>query len=600
MSQRAIQFNAASLPAELASINASRLIGPANILVLYRAGDTVGQAVAEYYQSVRSVPAANVVAVTMAWTPATNDMLASDADNFMAAVLPILQQNDIRSILTVNWFPQTVNEANVVFGSFLSSMPLFAALPDSSRYNLNSVSPSAWGTILFINDYSATIPLAFPFVTGTVNGAVQYGLKPPPKYTSAYPASFWIPHFRLEVSPVAAGDNRIPNASVENYLKKIIDDSMAAEAAQYQDAGNVIAVASGSYSGTMTVALPTALEAYGKAINVYTANLELEVMAIPRSGYAGPPYLFPLTPGPPGWSRTVTGNHLMCPVVSGTTAATEPVWNVSGTGALTKDGTVTWSYIMDPPPDMFPPGANTNTPNRIAHTYIPIEDVFFRVVGYDSYYASCTEPEQQSDMSYRQGAIVMFSQSYGYTPNPVQGLDYDFGAPLPNVMADTACVTATPIQYTNANGFVVDGFYFASTVATPTVGVSGNNIVLKSAGTVVATIPLSGTMRQQYATIQAALPTGWTMTVDDPFVESRCSNAIKNGACAAFGACAEPQTLGAVKGYGLQDLWDGASLGEIGYVLGVTTLYLTPAYRLYMIGDPLYRPFGYKLGEFNA
>lgn len=582
MRQTRASYQSSSLKKALDTINASRQMGPGNILVLYRTGDAVGQAVAQYYQQQRAIPAANVIALTLAWTPTGNDMTAADANSILAVLMPIIQSADIRAVVTCNWFPQTINGGLVNFGAFLSSMWMYDSIAVATRYSANiAVSP-----LPFSSDYASTVALAFPAVEGAFSGASQYGLKPPSGYVAAYQTATYMPHFRLEVSPVAVGDTRIPSASVENYLKKIINDSMTAEATNYQDAGMVIAVASGSGSGALVVALPTALEGIGKAAELYCNGVAVEVDTIPRSANLGTGI----------WWRTVTGNHLVVTYNGGITAATEPAWNTSRTGAITVDGAVNWLFIGNPPQNAFPTGATTNTPNKIGGTYIPISNVFFRTVGGDAYYDATTQPEQQSDMGYRTGAIVMFSQSYGYTPNPIAGLDYDFGAPLPNAMADTACVALTPIQYTNANGFVINGFSFISTAATPTVGVSGSDILLKSAGTVVATIALSGTMRQQYAAIQAALPTGWTMSCNDPFSESRCSNAIKCGAAVALGACAEPFTTGAIKGYGLQDLWDGASIGEVAYTWANVTNYTTAAFNLYMVGDPLYRPFVNRQG----
>ncbi len=573
-----------SLNQALVQINASRNIGPANVLVLYRSGDAVGQSVAAYYQSRRGVPAANVVGLTLTWTPSSNSMSTTDADAILAVIVPILLTTDIRAIVTCNWFPKWINGETVQFGNFLSCALEFSILADANRY---AAPISNEATFLFSGDYKTVNALSLPPLAGAYQQTTQYGMMPKPGYTQQYTADTWIPHFRLEVSPVAAGDTRIPNASVQNYLQKIIDDSIAAEQAHYSDLGNVIAVGSGSYAGTwgsgLTVGLPVAWEAAGKALNIYTDQLGNELCTIPRNVDITTVGLI---------ARTVTGNYRMSLATAGTTAAAEPAWVTTATGALTTDGTAIWKYLGPMPANNYPVGATTNTPNKIGQTYLPISDVFIRVVGEDAYYSTTTQPEQQSDMSYRQGAIVAFSQSYGYRANPIAGMDYDFGSPVPNAMADTACTAATPLQYTNANGQIRPGFYFTSTAATPTVGVAGSDIVLKSGGAIVATIPITGTLREQYAAIKAALPSGWTMVVQDPWLNSRCDTAIKNGACAAFGACTEPYTIGAIKGFFVQNLWDGLSLGECAYTLAQATYYTTAAFNLYMVGDPLYRPFG--------
>lgn len=569
--------------AVLAQINAPRRIGPANVLVLYRNGDAIGQAVAQYYQLKRGIPAGNVVALAVSWLPTSNDMSTADANAILATLAPVLLATDIRAIVTCNWFPQTINGGIINFGNFLSCLLEYSTLAAANRYNSNV----DWeATTNFASNYTSVSALSMAPLAGAYESQTQYGMMPPAGYAQAYTADIWLPHFRLEVSPVAAGDTRIANASVQNYLQKIIDDSIAAEQAQYADLGTVVCVGSGSYSGTwgsgLTVALPAWWEASGKARVLYCDQLGNELCTIPRSTNIATLGLI---------SRTVTGNNMVMCVGGGATAAAEAAWNIGFTGAITVDGTVQWAYMGPMPANVYPAGATTLTPNRIGQTYVPLSDVFIRVIGEDAYYSQTTQPEQQSDLAYRQGAIVMFSQSYGYISNPIAGLDYDFGAPLPNAMADTACATATPIHYTNGNNFVVNGFSFASTAATPTVGVSGSDILLKSAGTIVATIALSGTLREQYAAIQAALPAGWTMTVEDPWLNSRCDTAIKNGACAAFGACAEPYTNGAIKGHFIQNLWDGMSLGECAYTLAQATYYATAAFNLFMVGDPLYRPF---------
>jgi len=67
--------------------------------------------------------------------------------------------------------------------------------------------------------------------------------------------------------------------------------------------------------------------------------------------------------------------------------------------------------------------------------------------------------------------------------------------------------------------------------------------------------------------------------------------ALKNGACFAVGASAEPLVAGAIKAGTLaHSVWNGFNMAEAVHC----EMQLFEIEDNYIIGDPLYRPFGHR------
>lgn len=570
-----------TLKARLAEINAGRDIGPGNVLVVYRTGDTVGQQIAEYYQSVRGIPADNMLSVPLAWVPADgNVMTEADANIVLAAILAKVTTQDIQTVVTCHWWPFYVGSSGAcTVNTIFRRAPYLNSLT-SGRYTSTPA-----GNVVDLSLYEDVYKYTNSF-THNATTEIPFGLKPGKNSYSVLGTEHTISRFCLEVSPVATGDNRIASASEYNYVKRIIDDAIAAENAANTNVGTVV-ITGGTYASTVG----SYFESGGKGATVYHEGIRTLML----SEYPTDRLLNFAANLVGNYKISETGNVLLMILNTGTTASGAPVWGNYSAGEIIPDGTVNYRHMGLVPADTFQAGANTTMPNRIGKTYVALTDVMFRAVGVDSYHSYVTQPEQKSDLTYRQGAIVHFGQSYGYTPNPIAGLDYEFGAPTPNALTATACVASSvPIRYNNANGLTLSVFYFQGP-ATATVEVTGGSIILKEGATTKATIVPSGTLRQQYASIQASLTVGWTMIVQDSFyagfAESRCGNAIKNGACVAFGSGIEPNSYVVKTTHLLQNLWDGMNLAEASYTKNIS---MGDSMLDIAVGDPLYRPFGHR------
>ena len=350
----------------------------------------------------------------------------------------------------------------------------------------------------------------------------------------------------------------------------------------------------------MTVAYPTYHELDGIPCTKYFSGLIPELAPIPRSTFMG--IGFSGYGGRGMLGRTVTGNHIMRLLTDGSaqTTAVEPTWNTSNL-ATTVDGAATWQYVETMPADSFPPGATALSPGVTGKTFVNQSDVFFRAVGLEAYYETALEVETSTHFSYRTGAIVMFSQSYSADPVSMNGTDYEFGTPVLGGYAAFGPLNAkSPVRallsYTiNVNNFLPYPFSLmyagADAAATVTCSTPGTLLLNSTVvGNTTIVIP-SGTLRSQLVYIKSQLPAGWTAALVDGGMASRSDVAIRNGACAFWGSCAEPQSSGANKAaYLVQNLWHGMSLGEAAYtqddVIGSQTNYV--------VGDPLYRPFGHR------
>jgi hypothetical protein len=597
-------------------LNATRWITAEKVLVVYRAGDATGQAVAEYYQQRRGIPAANVVAVTMTWQPSDGlNMSTADCNNLLAQLRPHLV-DPIRVILTCHWFPKTVNSAVQTYGN----ITLLSNVLSSHRWFLTQAAATRYNSVRREGKFAAYFSSSYPLgylqpnfgCSKSLNRLRDFTLPPATGYLNSIITGYCVPHFRLEVLPVENDDTRIANPSELNYLKRIIDDSIAAEAATYADFGTVAISgnnldnagnscdlelnAQSSALACVSPAYPVYAEMGGvKYKHLYCDGLTADLMKISRSTPIN------ASVAEPTIHRTATGNHLVVQPVAAscTTAAVEPTWDTSGYGALTTDGTCTFKYLGTLPANNLPATATALVPGKPTKTFVPLTDVFLRITGVDSYYTKCPEIEQVSDFAYRTGALALFSQSLPVDPVPLAGIDYEFGTYIPKNRVQTACYNAkVALEYVNKNGITVQSWAFISTVAGSTVTVSSGLITLKEGAATVAQIDLTagGTLRANTATVKANLTAGWTFVAKEADPESVCPSrsdvAVRNGTVAYFGACSEPLSTGTLSTTGLvKHLWYGMNLSEVAYML---LDQIDGQIYTYCMGDPLYRPFGHR------
>jgi hypothetical protein len=285
-------------------------------------------------------------------------------------------------------------------------------------------------------------------------------------------------------------------------------------------------------------------------------------------------------------------------VAGGTTGSTTPPLDTSHIGAVTIDGTASFSYVGQlAPADNLPPGADTLVPST--GTFVPLNDVMFRSVGADAYYSHATGAEGPNDFSYRRGAITLFSQSYGAMPCPLCCLDYDYGSPelasrssLDALKLDDKGNLVGEYLYYVGQYDVVGGFRLKCTnpVSSATFDTAPGTISLYEDGVLVSTISsLAGSLRNQHDQFVASLPSGWVLSCHDPFYTSRAATAIKNGAAFSIGSFEEPYVSGAPKaGLMFEALVKGFNLLESVWASGIAMLY-NRSNALY--GDPMYKPY---------
>jgi len=584
-------------------INQSRYLTPASVLVLYRAGDSVGQELAQYYCSKRSVPAVNCLAVTMTWTPANSSIQASDMLSVSQQIAQHIETHSlsIGAILTCHWWPYLVagnptpyaEVSNMIccphayLGQASATIP-FAALPFWNQYYSSGFPAEA----KYQEGYYASANNT-DYSTHCADGyAPVIGLAPLDK--SAFPvmARMYV-HCRLEVEPVSANDDRLGAGTTTElaYLKRIIDNSLVAEAARYSDFGIAVLQGSGSYSGYYDVSFPAWRELSGGIVNaLYHESLRAELVQVGRStAYeSGTLLRGPLNDG-----------YFYRVRQAGSSASSAPTYPTT-IGQSIVDGALTLYCVGYVPTDTRPTGSNTLVRTRTG-TFVPMSNVFFRSVGEAGYLGANAEHDLSSDFTYRTGAIVGFGQSYSYTPPCFKGVDYDYHKPVIAVadvtnasvqtLTDAASAVLNVAQINNVASWIGAIYVGAPTADNGTMQVLSNDVVRFTNGASNVDVDLSDkTLRQKVAAINAAI-NGWTNWRAGPaYSHSRCDHAIRNGAVAAIGSWTEPFVTGGYKSHQIVlGLWNGLCLGEIAQHLFISNTART------IVGDPLYRPFGHRL-----
>ncbi len=247
----------------------------------------------------------------------------------------------------------------------------------------------------------------------------------------------------------------------------------------------------------------------------------------------------------------------------------------------------------------YPSLADTwTTPSRPEATgFTAQSDVFLKYIGSEAYYGGKTVPETSSDYQYRTGAVTAFGQSFGYQP-PVWA-DCGWGTQNPKwqiAIGIGATGSGAHPQAINSIGVTSTPFGITSTGTSPTVDVQADGtFLLKESGTQVGTVPLQTTFN---AYLSISLPAGWAVNTSLP--GSRALSAVRAGAVCSMGAIVEPGATGMPVSYHLaQGLWSGDCLGELSFKMHSPDAYYAinqvNTVGFTILGDPLYRPFGWRI-----
>ena len=84
----------------------TRQITADNLLLVYNNSEELGNQIASYYADVRGVPAANILGITLDWSPATGNILSdADVDTLVDAIAAQHVTKDICATVLCGHFP---------------------------------------------------------------------------------------------------------------------------------------------------------------------------------------------------------------------------------------------------------------------------------------------------------------------------------------------------------------------------------------------------------------------------------------------------------------------------------------------------------------
>ena len=95
---------------------------PKNVLVIYRLGDDVGQAIAEYYQNARSIPADNVHAYDSPWTDSSTLTTRTSMEDMCEWLAAKQEAMDTKAIALCGHWPgkgDGTSNNSIVFDHFV-------------------------------------------------------------------------------------------------------------------------------------------------------------------------------------------------------------------------------------------------------------------------------------------------------------------------------------------------------------------------------------------------------------------------------------------------------------------------------------------------
>lgn len=238
-------------------------------------------------------------------------------------------------------------------------------------------------------------------------------------------------------------------------------------------------------------------------------------------------------------------------------------------------------------------------------TFTPATDLFFHFVGVGAYFSGGKWPWDTTQIGYEQGAITGFGRSCGAMGAWSNELDWWHGTYSLDVSADPRDAT-TAVNITADGGRTIFRLQYSGATGTVSVGTPGVVALSDDANgdTTLPAVPQSTNAAAIKAYLQANLPAGWSLTHGcSGSGESRASYAIKAGACVAFGSAIEPYTSNVWSPYGLVDaILSGCNIAEAMRFGGRQDQVHqdgvgTAIKGWWCVGDPLYRPFGFRRPE---
>lgn len=569
------------LAAEVASYR-DRWISGRNVAVVYWTGDALGKTIAEYYASVRNVPADRVFAWDFTWTPGSTILYTALESSFAAFSAAINALSDeIFAVLLVGNMPtrvqRTIGDSQVFSLSYILQRP-YAVGPvgEGSGYTNGDGVATANRPRTVLGTYARIFEIGKRYWSQRVFLPSKVNLQSTQSLVGGWPLDrkaqmqtlgfsdtdiLWRAAFVCQINApiIEAGD---PAGSREAVMRRIIDDSIAAEAARYTSWGNVILQGSSS-SGP--VAKPTKAEAYSVG---YPLDANGRPIGFQWKDLA---------------AETVTSSR-----------ATTPPDNYGASDA---------NYLLG--------GATTFRPGDAG--FVSQSDVMLLVLGTEAYHSaggpgSANPPRTYlpSDFNFRRGAIATFSQSYGSSPPCENTKSWHYGPATWIAQTGRPAVLSTGQGYIsclNGYGATTSPVRIESSNATPTIDVNAGTqvVTLRESGVSVATASIGGmTPAQACAAIRAVMPAGWIAGVRDGSCESRAVQAIRCGAVAACGVWNEPGATYDPSGQALFGaLWCGQSMAEWWFTRAVNFGNEDVAITSGWLGnpvwycDPLYRPFGH-------
>lgn len=539
-----------TLTAKLARANRARgFAAGSNILVAYRSGDAVGQAVAEYYCTVRDVPAANRIAVATAWTPETASASTAQAlaitqriDTVIKAMHPIV------AILLCGHWPTQVSGTAVTFDSWLRFPHYMAA-------GGTSVPDPLWNDACEYHDAALDThwPNYYKIIAGVDGGGVSEelhapfgGVPPVDRYAnlSAH-AGDWgrVGYAVCRLQPPALGN---PTAEID-FCKGIVDDAIAAEDAEYQTIDGSAVVRGATYGGAdlnpanryflHEVALNTPESVDNILLYGFTAADGDEEVHAPYWGdVAETASGFGFTsfcPGAPGWGEF---------------------------GGMT--------------------------------------GVFWHMVANDDYYGARRPAAMLPLMSheYLPGAVNLSQMSYGNVPAAHVAIPWEGPATWTTSAESDAKGADRNIAATNQYGHSTAPIYvrYTGADATATAQVSGGSLILRQNGATVATISLGATPQAAWTAMGLELPANWERGTISGQTESRAMRALAIGCAVSVGCVTEPQYGGMPwAAHWYDSLINGLQLWQQLFKLNATEYSVANT----VFGDPLYAPFRHRRAE---
>lgn len=594
-------------------------MGPVNVLAFYRAGDSVGKRIAEYYASARGLPAVNVLAVNINWVESDGIyILFDDFDSLCSQLNAACADKDIMCLLSCGCFPMNVGYGTLNrdngwgFHELLENLGLFEQYSVSVICDTGLADPhKTYDTIHpfygedYPPDYAVGDPNAASYFAGRsvflFNGKsyrnlpqkdADYGIGGLPKWTRQAAGNPWIrmpknrreylkgreqdgylgtdaegtnmtyAHIRLECCPI--GENNPHYTDEFDVIKRVIDDSIAAEAENRTTWGNTL------LAGGVTLAYAyhvyNELVDNGKSVdNIYWVDMNVDAVE------------------------------------------STPFYGSSA--------------------DNMPNGESAIVPG-VGFSENPLPDVFFTVLGAQAYYTgNGQKPLNVGQMDFSKGSIYVAGQSFGMVPAPYQDTDWhyslanfpvDFGTTFySTVNGDSRDALDTDVYFWHSNAFGqttgrTDGEVGTIRIrrnttappATATIRMSADNVFefSEDAG-VVGTVDVNGmTIDAAFDYLIANMPTNWEVRPVSGGTMSRCMSALLAGASVVIGATREPTSAAYISAKHMvyHFLISGDCLAEasmkwnppngVGGEHGIG--YNQNAGRG-IIGDPLYRPFHY-------